>query len=160
MSARHDVQDLQQVLLRQGLPAALQLLNERVTHRYTAVYWLDGRALHNLHLFDREGEARPEFLRVVPLQDSFCQFVLRDGSFCSEDSAQDARLDGHPYQGVMVSYHGVPLTDDSGQLCGTLCHFDVACHALDDGEFDYLQRAARMLAPFVVRERERAIAEH
>jgi len=156
MSPRTDVQELQQVLLQRGLPAALQHLNERVAHRYTAIYWLDGRELQNLHLFDRQGEARPEFLRVVPFQDSFCQFVLRDGSFKTEDSGQDLRLDGHPYQGVMVSYHGVPLTDDSGQLCGTLCHFDVARHALDDHEFGYLQRAARMLAPFVVRERTRA----
>ena len=155
MSARTEVQDLQHVLLQQGLPAALQHLNERVAHRYTAVYWLDGRELQNLHLFDRQGEARPEFLRVVPFQDSFCQFVLRDGSFLTEDTARDSRLDGHPYQGVMVSYHGVPLTDDSGQLCGTLCHFDVASHALDDDEFGYLQRAARMVAPFVVRERAR-----
>lgn len=159
MSPRLEVQDLQQLLLQQGIPAALQHLNDRVDHRYTAVYWLDGKALHNLHLFDRQGEARPEFLHVVPFEHSFCQFVLRDGRFLTDDSAQDDRLDGHPYQGVMVSYHGVPLTDDRGQLCGTLCHFDVAQHAMDEGEFEYFQRAARLLSPFVLRERSRGAAD-
>ncbi|MES1161980.1 MAG: GAF domain-containing protein, partial [Rhizobacter sp.] len=68
-------------------------------------------------------------------------FVIRDGHFKTSDSATDHRLDGHPYQGVMVSYHGVPILL-GGEIGGTLCHFDLAAHALTDDEFELLRQAA------------------
>lgn len=54
-------------------------------------------------LHDKAGEIRPELLAEVSMADSFCQFVLRDGVFRTDDSASDARLKGHPYQGVVVN---------------------------------------------------------
>lgn len=136
---------------RQGVDAALTQLNRRVPHRYTAIYELAAGLLKNRHLIDKEGEASPEFLLEVPLADSFCQFVLRDGSFLTNDSASDERLNGHPYQGVMVSYHGVPILDDSGELFGSLCHFDVQSQPLSDDEFELLQRVARVVPGYVKR---------
>lgn len=70
--------------------------------------------------------ARLEFLEAVPLGISFCQFVLRDGVLLTSNSAHDDRLEGHPYRGVMVAYHGVPIPSPEGGLLGTLCHFDVS----------------------------------
>ncbi|VTU38526.1 GAF domain-containing protein [Variovorax sp. RA8] len=137
-------------ILHEGGPAAaLAYLNEAVPHRYSAVYRLDGDKLQNLFLHDKQGEVRPEFLATVPFEVSFCQFALRDGTFRTHDSAQDARLDGHPYQGVMVSYHGVPLLDDLGELFGTLCHFDVSAHGLPDDEFELLEKAARIFPAYL-----------
>lgn len=133
------------VLQAEG-PAGLAYLNARVPHRYTAVYRIHGGELRNLYLHDKLGQARPEFLAVVPLEDSFCQFVLRDGVFLTEDSAQDDRLDGHPYKGVMVAYHGVPVIDGAGELFGSLCHFDVQMQPLSDEEFGHLQGIAQALA--------------
>lgn len=130
-----------------GVPAALAYLNAGVPHRYTAVYRMQGDKFENIHLHDKQSEVVPAFLAAVPLEDSFCQFVLRDGLFSTHDSALDARLDGHKYKGVMVAYHGVPIADEAGGLWGTLCHFDVASHALSDLEFDLLQHAARTLLP-------------
>ncbi len=137
------------VLKASGAAAALAYLNGGVPHRYTAVYQLDGDRLRNVHLYDKAGEMRPEFLAEVPMATSFCQFVLRDGVFCTDDSAGDARLDGHPYQGVMVSYHGVPLLDDRSELWGTLCHFDTQPLVLSDAAFALLQRAARRLPAYL-----------
>ncbi len=132
-----------------GLPAALLELNRRVPHRYTAAYRLDGQRLRNVELIDKAGEDRPEFLAEVPFANSFCQFVLRDGGFLTSDSGHDARLDGHPYKGVMVAYHGVPIADGEGKLLGTLCHFDVQQQPLSDAEFEHLQSVAQVIHRFL-----------
>lgn len=130
-----------------GADAALKFLNDGVPHRYSAIYRLTGGKLTNLAIFDKAGEARPEFLAVVPFETSFCQFVIRDGAFRTSDSASDPRLDGHPYQGVMVSYHGVPIVMD-GEVWGTLCHFDVKEMPLAEDEFELLREAACALPPW------------
>jgi hypothetical protein len=132
-----------------GLTEALASLNSRVPHRYTAVYRLDGALLRNVELVDKAGEARPEFLEAVPLGTSFCQFVLRDGVFLTSNSAHDDRLEGHPYKGVMVAYHGVPIPRPEGGLFGTLCHFDVLEQPLSDAEFENLRGVARVLPAFL-----------
>ncbi|CAN7639790.1 GAF domain-containing protein [Variovorax sp. LjRoot290] len=68
----------------------------------------------------------------------------------TDDSAADPRLEGHPYQGVVVSYHSVPLVTAAGELWGTLSHFDMASLPLSDDEFELLQSAARLLPSFLV----------
>lgn len=146
------LEPLRAALQREGLAGGLRFLNARVPHRYTAAYRVQQDTLVNLDLVDKAGELRPEFLASVPLQDSFCQFVLRDGGFGTECSARDARLDGHRYQGVMGAYHGVPLVDDDGGLFGTLCHFDTDERTLPDEEFAFLQKAARLMSAVVTRQ--------
>ena len=131
-----------------GAQAALEYLSHGVPHRYTAVYRLRDGRLQNMLLHDKSGEVRPEYLAEVALETSFCQFVLRDGVFMTADSATDGRLAGHPYQGVMVAYHGVPIVRDGG-LWGTLCHFDVTQRSLPDQEFELMQRAALALSDLV-----------
>ncbi|QNK68079.1 hypothetical protein [Variovorax sp. PAMC26660] len=134
---------------QQGVAAALAQLNRGVPHRYTAVYRLEGEMLKNIALFDKAGEDRPEFLAEVPLGTSFCQFVLRDGSFLTSDSAKDDRLNGHPYKGVMVAYHGVPVLNETGTLFGSLCHFDVQAQPLSDVEFERLKFVAGVIRPYL-----------
>jgi GAF domain-containing protein len=134
---------------REGLAAGLEQLNQRVPHRYTAVYRLQGDVLRNIELVDKVREIKPEFLAEVPLGTSFCQYVLRDGLFLTSNSAQDDRLDGHPYQGVMVAYHGVPIMDSTGALFGSLCHFDVQEQPLSDLEFEHLKAIAQVIRPLL-----------
>lgn len=130
-------------------PAGLEFLNARVPHRYTAVYQLDGKVLRNRYLFDKQGEVLPEALAAVGLNDSFCQFVLRDGQFLTGNSGNDARLDGHMYQGVVNAYTGLPLQDNRAQLYGTLCHFDVMPLDLPDQEFEFLQQVCKVLPRYL-----------
>jgi len=133
--------------LADGGPAAvLEFLNRGVAHRYTAVYRFDGELLRNVLLCDKQEQVRPDFLLAVPFRHSFCQFVLRDQAFRTEDSRQDTRLDGNPYQGVVISYHSVPLIAGAGtELWGTLSHFDMQRHPLADEEFRLLEDAGRLL---------------
>lgn len=144
-------ENLGEVLRKHGVQEALRHLNAGVPHRYTAVFVLDGDLLRNLYMVDKLGEARPEQLAVVPLGSSFCQFVLRDGRLCTEDSRDERLLDGSPYQGMVIAYHGVPLTHGDGRLAGTLCHFDLVRQSLSEAQFERLQQAARLLSEHVLR---------
>ena len=126
MALPRNLETLSAILHAEGPAAALAYLNEGVPHRYSAVYRFAGPMLRNVLLHDKAGEMRPEYLAAVPFDKSFCQFVLRDSSFRTDDSAADPRLEGHPYQGVVVSYHSVPLVRNAGELGGTLRHFGMA----------------------------------
>jgi GAF domain-containing protein len=136
-----------------GMEAALRVLNDRVAHRYSAVYRLtkDGR-LVNLALVDKQGELCPPHLLIVPFAESFCQFTLKHGLFRTDNSALDERLDGHIYQGLVNSYHAVPFVSTEGTVKGTVCHFDTAPLPLQDEDFELLRLAARVfpiyLPPF------------
>lgn len=141
-----------QVLQAHG-PAGLDFLNARVEHRFTCVFRLDAGTLYNVYLHDKLGTIVPEYLRAVPLGESFCQFVLREGMFCAAHTAQDARLDGHKYQGVMGAYYGVPLLDNAGDLYGTLCHLDPQGLELPQTEFALLQKAAQVLPKYLRRKK-------
>lgn len=136
-------------LRQRGVAEALQALNARVPHRYTGIYRLRDGMLTNIFLCDKQGEATPAELAVVPLDISFCQFVFRDHMFRTDNSAEDRRLDGHPYQGQLLAYHGVPLVDASGGLYGSLCHFDPQPWGISDEEFAHLQLAGTLMPEFL-----------
>ena len=100
-------------------------------------------------LVDKHGEPLPEFLAEVPIASSFCQYVLRDGSFLTGDSSSDRRLNGHPYQGAMLSYCGIPIFDLEGRAVGTACHFDVISHDIAEEKMAHLRAAARILSNYL-----------
>ena len=132
-----------------GLAAGLRFLNQRVAHRFTGVYRFRGGTLYNVGLFDKLGEVPPEALMAVPLTSSFCQFVLRDGFMLIGDSGRDERLNGHPYQGIVNSYVGLPLTHSGDDLQGTLCHFDFDPIEVPQAEFEFLRKAALLLPRYL-----------
>ena len=127
-----------------GLHGALGFLNARTTYRYTAIYRLDGQMMRNISLYDREGE-NPTSLAEVPLGDSFCQFVIRDNGFNTANSADDARLLGNPYQGVLNSYFGLPLSRKAGTIYGTFCHFDAQPMEMADSEIALVEAVSTVL---------------
>ena len=151
MSLHRDISTFTSILRSRGTQASVDYLNAGVPHRYTGVYRIESGMFRNVVLTDKLGEIKPEYLEVVPFEASFCQFVVREGVFRTENSALDARLDGHPYQGVVVCYHGVPMMGRDGELLGTLCHFDLQDHDIQDGEFQLLTMAGRVLPDFVPR---------
>ena len=143
--------ELENVLQHNGLDAGLLILNQRVTHRFTAVFKLDGPVMRNVAIIDKLEELIPDSFKEIPFEDSFCQFVLRDGSFVTHDSAGDERLDGHIYKGVLNTYVGLPLANSDGDLFGTLCHFDFPPLDILDTEFEFLNKVVKILPPYVVR---------
>ncbi len=139
---------LENLLSTEGLHAGLKFLNGRVPHRFTAVYRLDELMLHMVDMVDKDGLDDMK-LEAVPLGDSFCQFTLREGSFLTTSSGGDKRLDGHPYQGVVESYIGLPLTRADGELFGTFCHYDLAGRPVNDDEYAFLTQVAAVLPRYL-----------
>lgn len=147
-----DIEEAARVLRKCGPRALVSALNARVPHRITAFYRLDLDLLSNVCLHDKEGLLDVGAMVDVPLTDSFCQFALRDGSFETLDSAKDDRLVGHPYRGLVLSYHGVPVVDSSGEVTGSLCHLDYVRQPLPRSEFEYLRATALLLSPYLGKE--------
>lgn len=129
-----------------GLEGGLWYLNDLVPHRFTALYRLSEGVLKNIVLIDKLGEATPDVLQEIPLEDSLCQFAIRDRQFKTTNSPKDQRLDGHPLQGVVMAYHGVPVMNKQGVLFGSLCHLDEKKHSLSDADFELLRYAATVIA--------------
>ena len=139
---------LQQVLAAfeaSGLTGGLQLLNDRVPHRFSAVYRVAHGVMRNVALVDKERSLDTFALEAVPLTDSFCQFALKDGFFITNQSGSDARLVDHPYSGKVGCYVGVPLSVADQKLYGTICHFDFTPQRIDQEEFFLLQHVALKL---------------
>lgn len=139
--------DLMTAALRSGgLFASLTVLNKHVAQHWTAVYRLasDGH-LVNVALVGKLGEICPAYLLSVPYGVSFCQFTFDQGQFRTNNSAVDDRLTGHPYKGVINSYHAVPVVSADGKVRGTICHFDTDALPLLDEDFELLRLAARTL---------------
>ena len=132
-------------LEQEGILGAVRFLNKRVLHRFTTVYRLDGDTMRSVYVIDKEGGTGLPALHAVPVADSFCQFVIRDGSFITPSSIKDQRLFGHKYQNVVSSYIGLPLYDDAGTLWGTFSHLDVVPRPVNNQEIEFLQSATRLL---------------
>jgi hypothetical protein len=143
------VEAFRDVLRSSGVELALAWLNSGVPHRYSAIYRFEGALLRNEFLFDKQGAAPPEYLLAVPFEVSFCRFALRDGAFRTDNSAVDERLRGHPYRGIVVSYHSVPVMTRYGDVWGTISHFDTEAIRLADEEFELLKAAALELPAFL-----------
>ena len=100
--------------------------------------------LRNIHVYDRLSED-PGSLSGVALGDSFCQFVIKDKGFCTADSAQDERLQGHPCRSILKSYFGLPLSRKPGTIYGTFCHFDFEPILISNSEIPLLEAIGPML---------------
>ena len=143
------VAEFERVLEQDGILAGLRFLNRRVAHRCSAIYRLQHLTARNLYFHDREGALLPAAFGTVPLGDGFCQHALREGCFLTDDTRTDSRVDGSPFKGVVIAYHGLPLLDKTDRLFGSLCHFDFVPRSLPDEEFEMLKEAASLLPAFL-----------
>ena len=141
-----DLTQFEQAVAQGGLAAALLFLNRRVSHRCTVVYGVDGDNLKMIELVDKQADPDTAVPAPVQLAQSFCQVTLRDGPLNTSDSGPDKRFDDKTYQGVIKSYVGLPLSRAPGTFFGTLCHYDFAEQPIDNEEFEFLQKAAVVLA--------------
>ena len=142
---KNELDDFEEVLCSQGAYAALKFLNQRVSHRFSAIYRLDKDDLEIVQLIDKLDDAATTPASRVPFSQSFCEVAIRETSFKTSNSALDKKLDGLPNQGVLLSYVGLPLMQDAGNLYGTLCHYDTIEQVISDDEFAFLQQAAALM---------------
>ena len=119
---KNELHDFEEILCGQGTHAALKFLNQRVSHRFSAIYRFDKNDLEIVELIDKLDDAASAPLSRVPFSQSFCEIAVRDGGMKTSNSALDKKLDGLPNQGILLSYVGLPLMQHAGKLYGTLCH--------------------------------------
>lgn len=136
------LEELDAALEGGGVHEALRLLNARVPYRFTGVYRLDGPTLRSVHLYDRENRT----LRLgadTPVRETYCRITSSSAApFATADAGADDRLTEHPARRSTLSYCGVPLLDDDGQVIGTLCHFDLVPQPIPETESELLRSAA------------------
>jgi hypothetical protein len=147
MTTLTSIADFQQALDARGLVAALAFLNQRVPHRFTAVYQLSDQRLRRLGFIDKQGSSGEE-LADLPFKDSFCEISVREGGLVTTEASTDKRLDGNPYQAMVGSYVGLPLSAAPGELFGTFCHYDFCKQAIGNDEFLFLEQTSQRLARF------------
>ena len=154
MPTPHEVAtEVRQELTHGGVRSALVRLNGYSAHRFTALFRFDGPTLHNLHLVDHL-DAGVERCPDMPVEESYCVFVRELAArFMTEDADTDGRVSGHPKQELIKSYCGLPLQTSTGELFGTICHFDYAALPFAESEILVLEDIAGHLVATVEAER-------
>ena len=144
------ISELEDALARDGVRAALALLNGLTSHRFTALYRFDGKNARNLYFFDRELPSAEDAggMDEIPLTVTYCVYVRETGRpFVIQDALEDDRLVNHPSRCSIQAYCGVPLTDAEGLTFGTMCHFDFRPVPLDESHVELMES----LGPLLVR---------
>lgn len=118
---------------------------------------LDNRVMEVLNAWDADGCNIPPD-GVVPLEDTFCQYVRADGApVIVDNAALDPRVANVATRrdfGI-GSYLGVPLVADDGAFLGTFCLLDPKPQQFGQDQL----RAVEVLAQQLVRLVERELAE-
>ena len=138
---------LRDLYAREGLRAAVIHLNHQTLHRFTAVLHFGDAKLRSACFYDRENPTA-ESCPDIPEDASYCIYVKRTAApLVIGDSPTDPRTVGHPARQEVKAYCGFPLTDDSGRVYGTMCHFDVQPRPLDHAPIDLMEVMAELLRP-------------
>jgi len=149
--SRRKILQFEKVLASQGILPALEFLNARVRHRFTAVSRFDAPMLRNLFVFDRKS---PHILyggTAQVLDDTYASLVQRRKmSFRTDNSLHDSRLQYHAARVSVLSYIGVPIRLTSGELWGVLAHWDRESRDTPVGETDLLQEVIPALVKWLM----------
>jgi len=137
---------LKRILETQGIRNALVFLNHLTNHRFTSLYRFDDETLKSRIFYDRLNP-RQEECPDIPLETSYCIFLKQTGeAFLTEDSLSDERVVDHPKRRAVQSYYGVPLVTSTGEMFGSLCHFDFEPRPLEPAAAELLDTLAYLLA--------------
>ena len=146
-STREHLQHMKALRDSAGARSVLIYLNELAPHRFSAMFRFVGSQLRSVCFLDRE---RPELdsCPEIPITTSYCVFVRdSDKTFSTLDSFSDQRVDGHPKKLEIRSYVGVPLIDVSGEMFGTVCHFDAMPQDIDSQSVELMEALGSILDP-------------
>lgn len=153
MGLRETIAEFRRLLQEQGIRPALGFINSLSSHRFIGIYRFDGPTLRNVCLVDREDEFAP-LQEDVAVEQSYCLYVRdTEANFEFEDSLLDPRVEGHPLRQKVRAYCGIPLITESGQILGSLCHFDFTPRRISEPEVYLLET----IAPYITKWLEEKI---
>ena len=129
-----------------GLREALGNLLKRTDYRFIGIWRFEnGKANAAVH-FDRE---HPEMTtsEEVPDTATYCCYVRESGQpFKTPNTLIDERVASHPAKSTVQSYCGVPVMDSSGNILGTLCHYDLVPRDTEQVSLELMMSVASYLA--------------
>ena len=129
-----------------GLREALGNLLKRTDYRFIGIWRFEnGKANAAVH-FDREqpGITTSE---EVPDTATYCCYVRESGQpFKTPNTLVDERVAAHPAKSKVQSYCGVPVMDSSGNILGTLCHYDLVPRETEQVSLELMMSVASYLA--------------
>jgi two-component system OmpR family response regulator len=133
----------------------LAALNAPTAYRFTAFLRSEAGALRSVWTYDRQRPIVDSFGFHVAVDETPCALVLKERESLLIDDTQNGshvpRAQHHP---DMRAFVGVPLSDESAEPSGVLCHFDPEPRRPDGTAFDLFTRVARLFA-FVQRKQQR-----
>ncbi|TYQ27291.1 PAS domain S-box protein [Pseudanabaena sp. UWO310] len=135
-------------------PAVVSHIAEALAVPFVSVTELIGDHLHTLS-FWAKGSLQPSI--AYPVQDTPCEYVLRDGEFYCENQLQTYFFND-PYLEEMQadSYLGIALKDNFGNAIGNLCIIDTK--PLDKSKYHESIAILRIFGARVAAELERKAA--
>lgn len=146
-SINANLQEMKALRDSAGVRSVLIYLNERTSHRFTAMFRFVGPKLNSVCFYDRDCP-EIESCQETPISASYCVFVRDMGqTFTTIDSLSDQRVSSHPKRLEIRSYVGVPLIDVSGDMFGTICHFDTLPCSIDDRSVELMEALGSILDP-------------
>ena len=134
------------VLHGQGVRKSLAYLVGLTDYRFIGIWrFLGGRANAAVH-YDREN---PAILHAeeVPDTATYCCYVRNSkGVFMTAHALLDPRTACHPAREAVPAYCGVPIMDASGEILGTLCHYDLVPRNPEQIDLELIIQVASALA--------------
>ena len=147
---RERILQVEKVLAERGILPALGFLNSRVRHRFTMVSRFDSPMVRELFVFDRRN---PKILfggTSHVLAETYASLVhRRKQAFHTDNSLQDGRLLFHAARVTVLSYIGVPIRLESGELWGVLSNSDREALVSPVGESELLLEVIPALASWL-----------
>lgn len=126
-----------------GVKAALKFLNQRVAHRFTAIFKFQGDEQRTVFVYDKLGLS-PTLPTAMPIVDTSSQPATASRPFTI--TAQNSFPGGHAHCLVVRSYFGVPLSQAGRRPAGSLCHLDFNVQAMPaPEECVFIDRAKNLL---------------
>ena len=128
-----------------GIMAALQYLNSRIEHRFTAIYKFQGPTQRAVFLYDKLDHPGTRF-NAIATSESLGRFITVSEPFGVTDSATDEFMQAHGHRSLVTSFYGISLSPSDTRPTGSLCHFDLKPQSLPSPvERDFMNRARSLL---------------
>lgn len=130
-----------EVLLVGGLGAALDFLNTRTDYRFTFIYRSELPFARRVLVHDRESlyiSSRD----LVPVTQTFFEFMLTEPAFATADGLLDERSHRHPGRMHFRGFCGIQLHGADGRHYGWLAHASPSAVAVPEHEIGFLLLAA------------------
>ncbi|MEO6017671.1 MAG: hypothetical protein ABIP46_10465 [Polaromonas sp.] len=129
-----------------GLATALDFLNTRTSYRFTSVYKAELPSVRRILVHDRSALNVPS-REMVPVSQTFFDFMLTEPSFATADGLIDERSCQHPGRMHFRGFCGVRIHAPDGRHYGWLSHFDPQPQTVPEGEVQFLTKVSGLLIP-------------